>query len=78
MLNNPDNRKEETYMNNKSDIHDSNTQVHLINNVQNNWGQTGNIKQTTTNSNIDKPDKSINTQTCYGRLNRKPDRLTYH
>ena len=42
------------------------------------WEQTENLKQTTTNRNIDKPDESINTWTYYDRLSRKPDRLTYH
>ena len=50
----------------------------MVNNVPNNCEQTGNIKKTTTNVNIGKPDESTNTQKCYGRLNRKLDRLTYH
>ena len=65
-------------MNNKSAIQNSNAQGYSINNVPNNQEQTGNIKQTPTNGNIDKPDKSINTWTHYGRLSRKLDRLTYH
>ena len=59
--NNPNNRRrEETYMNNKSDMQNSNTLGHTINNVTSNQKQTGNIKQTATNGNIDKPDESIN------------------
>ena len=65
-------------MNNKSDMQNSNTQGHTINNVPNNWEQMGNIKQTTTNRNIDKPDESINAWTHYGLLSREPDRLKYH
>ena len=65
-------------MNNKSDMQNSNTQGHTINNVPNNWEHTGSIKQTTTYGNIDNPDENINTHTCYGRLSRKLDRLTYH
>ena len=71
-------RKEEICMNNKSDTQNSNTQEHMINNVLNNQEQTGNIKQTRTNGNIDKPDESINTWTHYGRYSRTLDRLPYH
>ena len=58
-------------MNNKSDTQNSNTHGYTINNVLNNQEQTGNIKQTATNGNIDKPDESINTWTYYGTLSRK-------
>ena len=59
-------------------MQNGNTQGHTINNVTNNWEQTGNIKQTTANGNIDKSDESINAQTYYSRLSRKPDRFMYH
>ena len=75
------NRREETYMNNHSDMQTSNTQGHNISNVQNNWDHTGIIEQTLingTNVHIDKTDKNINTQTLYGRISMKVDRLTYH
>ena len=79
MPDNPNNRRrEETHRNYNSDMQNSNTQGHMINNVPNSQEQTGNIKQTTINGNIDKPDESINTQICYGRLSRKLDRFTYH
>ena len=65
-------------MTNKSDMQNSNTPGHMINNVPNNQEQTGNIKHIKTNRNIDKPGKSINTQTHYGRLSRKHHRHTYH
>ena len=76
---NPNNRRRwETYINNKIDVQNSNTQGHVIINVSNNQKETENIKQTTTNGNIDKQDESINIQTHYGRLSRKPYRLTHH
>ena len=65
-------------MNNKSDMQNSNTQGHTINNVPNNWEQTRIIKQTPINGNIDKQDESINTWTHYSRLSRKMDRHTNH
>ena len=65
-------------MNNKSDMQNSNTQGHTINDVPNNWDQTGNTEQTTTNRNIDRLDESIKSWTCYGRLSGKLDRVTCH
>ena len=74
-------RKEETYMNNHSDTQTCNTQGCNISNVPFNWEHTGIINQAPTygtNGHIEKTAENINTQTQYGRISRKLDRLTYH
>ena len=65
-------------MNNQSDMPTSSTQGHTKNNTPNNQEHKGIIEKTPTNAQIDKTDENINTQTHYGRISRKPDRLTYH
>ena len=72
-------RREETYMNNHSDMQTRNTQGYTTSNVPNNWEHTGIIEQAPingTNGPIDKTDKNINTWTLYSRISRKLDRLT--
>ena len=63
-------------MSNKSDFQNINTLGHTINNVPNGREETGNIKQTTTNGNIDKSEERISTWTWYCKLSRILDRLT--
>ena len=65
-------------MNNSNDIQTNSAQGHTINNTLNNHKHTRIIKKTPTNGHMDKTNENINTQTCYGRISRKPDRLTYH
>ena len=74
--NDEERRREETDMNNNSDTRTSSAQGHTLNNTQNNHKHKRVIKRASKNGHIDKSDENSNTQTCYGRVSRKPDGLT--
>ena len=76
--NNKNRNREEIDMNNHGDIQPIRTQGHTIINLPNNQGHTGIIKKRSIKGHLDKKYGNINTQTEYGRISRKLDRLTYH
>ena len=65
-------------MNKNNETQHSNMQDHIVIRIPASHEQEGNQKQLPTHKNIDKLDERTNTQTHYGRISRKPDRLTYH
>ena len=65
-------------MNNNNDTQHSNMQEHTANMIPASCEQEENMKQIAIHRNRDKLDENTNTVTCYGRISRKPDRLTYH
>ena len=61
-------------MNNENNTQHSNMQKHIVNRIQASCEQ----EEIPSHKNQGKPDERINTQTHYGRISRKLDRLTYH
>ena len=71
-------RREDTCDNSKNYTQQSNMQEHNENWIPTNSKQKGNLKHIPVHMNGDKPDENTKTYTQYGRLVKKPDRLTYH
>ena len=70
--------REDTFMNNNNATQHTNMQTHLVNRIPARCEQEENEKQIPIHKNIGKLDERTNTQTPYGRISRKLDRLTYH
>ena len=70
--------KGHTYMNNNNDTNHCNIQEHIINRIPASCEQEEDQKQIPVHTKIGKLDERTNIQTCYGRIRRKLDQLTYH
>ena len=66
------------FMDNNNDTQLSNMQEHIVNRILASCENEENKKQIPIHKNIGKLDERTNTQSCYGRISRKPDILTYH
>ena len=74
MTSNPNSTgREDEYMNNNNDTQHSNMQEQIVNRIPASCEQEENPKQVPLHRNIDEPDESTNTQTCYERVSRKAD-----
>ena len=71
-------RKEDTSVNSNSDTQQSNMQEHIVNWISAHSEQEENPSHIPVHMNRDKPDENTNTCPFYGRIVKKPDRLTYH